>query len=194
MSILQMEQYTDEVLLQHVAQGSKAAFKQLYEKYWEQMYGDAYKRLNDSYQAKDIVQEVFAYIWVKREVLKIENLAGYLKVAVRNRILNHLSREKYTHSFFRMFDQASVSTMHADDAVLWKEFVHSYESLLSILPSKRQIIFRLRFQEDLPTKDIARQLGLSRKTVQNQLNKALEQLRVSLLHIFIIAFLLDNYW
>lgn len=193
MSILQRDQDADEVLLQDVARGSKSAFRQLYEKYWEQMYNDAYRRLNDSYQAKDIVQEIFAYIWVKREVLHIENLAGYLKTAVRNRILNHLSKEKYTHSFFSMLDQGTVSSMHADNELLWKEFIEIYESLLCALPSKRQIIFRLRFQEGLPTKDIARELGLSRKTVQNQLNKAVEQLRVSLLHTLIFIFLLNNY-
>ena len=46
------------------------------------------------------------------------------------------------------------------------------------------MIFRLRFHNDLSTKDIALQLGLSRKTVQNQLGKAIEQLRATLMHLF----------
>jgi RNA polymerase sigma-70 factor (ECF subfamily) len=67
--------------------------------------------------------------------------------------------------------------------VLWKEFFRSYEALLQSLPTKRQAIFRLHFHEDLPTKDIAAKLGLSRKTVQNQLGKAIEKLRISLSHL-----------
>jgi RNA polymerase sigma factor (sigma-70 family) len=46
------------------------------------------------------------------------------------------------------------------------------------LPPKRQQIFRLRFHDDIPTKTIASQMRISRKTVQNQLGKAIEQLRV----------------
>ncbi len=70
--------------------------------------------------------------------------------------------------------------MYADSTINTKELNIAYEALINNLPLKRQKIFRLRFQEDLPTITIADKLGLSRKTVQNQLGKAIEQLRISL--------------
>ena len=57
---------------------------------------------------------------------------------------------------------------------------------MATFPAKRQLIFRLRFENDLSTKDIAHQLGLSRKTVQNQLGKAIEQLRINLTHLLVL--------
>jgi len=76
-----------------------------------------------------------------------------------------------------------------DSNLLWNEFLKSYETLLQTLPPKRQEIFRLRYHEDLSTKDIAMRLEITRKTVQNQLGKAVEFLKVSL-HIISITSLI----
>jgi RNA polymerase sigma-70 factor (family 1) len=173
--------HTDDVLLlQLIEQGSKHAFNVLYEKYWEKAYNDAYKRLKDSDQAKDIVQEIFTHIWLKRETLHIDNLPAYLNVAVRNRVLKFIEKQKNTSPFFDILENMPASSSRTDCDLLWKEFLVAYEALLNTLPAKRQTIFRLHFQEDIPTKDIAKELGISRKTVQNQLGKAVEKLKISL--------------
>lgn len=173
--------YTDDVLLlQQIEQGSKHAFNVLYEKHWGKAYADAYKRLKDSDQAKDVVQEVFTHIWLKKENLHINNLPAYLNIAIRNKVFKLVEKQKYIHPFFDILEDMPATYLQADDNLLWKEFLISYETLLNALPPKRQIIFRLHFQKDLPTKDIATQLGITRKTVQNQLGKAIDKLKVSL--------------
>ncbi len=173
---------TDDVLLmQQIEQGSKHAFNLLYEKYWEQAYSEAYKRLKDADQAKDIVQEIFTHIWLKKESLHIINLPAYLNVAIRNKVFKLVDKQKPIHPFLDALEDLPATHQQADSNLLWKEFLMSYEMLLNTLPPKRQIIFRLHFQDDLPTKDIAKQLGVTRKTVQNQLGKAIEKLKVSLL-------------
>lgn len=171
----------DALLLQQIEQGCKHSFNVLYEQYWGKAYADAYKRLKDRDQAKDVVQEVFTHIWLRRETLHINNVPAYLNIAVRNKVFKIIEKQKYTQPFFDVPDHISASSLEADNDLLWKEFMNSYEALLRTLPVKRQAIFRLHFQRDLPTRDIAAQLGISRKTVQNQLGKAMEALRVSLL-------------
>jgi RNA polymerase sigma-70 factor (family 1) len=183
--------YTDDVLLlQQIEKGCAHSFNVLYEKHWAKAYADAYKRLKDSDQAKDIVQEVFTHIWIKRETLHINNIPAYLNIAVRNKVFKLVEKQKHIHPFFDILERMPATYLQADDNLLWKEFLTSYETLLKTLPPKRQIIFRLHFQEDLPTKDIAAQLGISRKTVQNQLGKAMEALKISLLPLLPILFLL----
>jgi len=91
-----------------------------------------------------------------------------------------VKKQKHIHPFFDILEDMPATNLHTDGNLLWKEFLTSYEALLNTLPPKRQIIFRLHFQEDLPTKEIATQLGITRKTVQNQLGKAIEKLRISL--------------
>jgi RNA polymerase sigma-70 factor (ECF subfamily) len=182
---------TDDVLLlEQIEQGNKHAFNLLFEKHWGRAYTEAYKRLKDTDQAKDIVQEVFTHIWLKRESLHINNLPAYLNIAIRNKVFKLVEKQKTIHPFFEILEDMPATHLRADDSLLWKEFLISYEALLNALPPKRQIIFRLHFQNDLPTKDIATQLGITRKTVQNQLGKAIEKLKVSLLPLLPLLIIL----
>ncbi|MBS1751852.1 MAG: sigma-70 family RNA polymerase sigma factor [Bacteroidetes bacterium] len=179
----------DAVLLEQIAQGSEAAFNLLFEKYWDKSFTEAYKRLKDTDDAKDIVQEIFAHIWINRQTLNIKNLTAYLHIAVRNKVFKLMAKQKSKHPFFNMLDSFSGNQSMADSNLLWKEFLNAYEALLQSLPPKRQVIFRMRYQDGLSTKDIAGQLGIKRKTIQNQLGKAIDTLKVSLLRIIIIVFI-----
>lgn len=177
-----LDQNSDASLLLKVERGCKHSFNLLYEKYWEQAYYNAFKRLKDADQAKDIVQEIFVHIWLKKEN-HIDNFPAYLSIAVRNRVFKLVEKQKKTSPFLQTLHDLPTAQVQTEAGILRKEFYQGYEELLTTLPVKRQKIFRLRFQEDLTTKAIAGKLGLSRKTVQNQIGKAIEQLRVSLLQL-----------
>ena len=180
----------DKILLQQVEEGSKKAFDILFEKYWESAFSNAYKRLKKYDNAKDIVQEIFTHVWVNRETLHIENLPAYLNVAIRNKVIKFVAKQKTVHPFFSILDDIPEKNSQTDADLLWKEFFKSYEALMQSLPPKRQVIFRLRYEEDLPTKAISMQLGITRKTVQNQLGKAIETLKISLLRFLTIFLIL----
>ena len=164
-------------------------FYKFFEKYWEKAYSEAYKRIREPDTAKDIVQEIFTHIWINRENLHIESLPAYLHVAIRNKVIKQVSKQRRTHPFFDFLNDLTEKRDLADSQLLWKEFFSSYEVLLDKLPPKRQLIFRLRYQEDLPTKDISLHLDISRKTVQNQLGKAIETLKISLLRLLVFVIL-----
>lgn len=180
-NLLNSKNHQDSFLLDQVRDGCKQSFNLLYEKYWEQTYNQAYRRLKNVDEAKDIVQEIFTCIWLKRETLKIENLPPYLNVAVRNRVLKFAAKQKLSHPFFEMLENIPEIQMKSDARILTKEFFEAYNALIKTLPAKKQLIFRLRYQEDMATKDIAKHLGVTRKTVQNQIGKAIDQLRISFL-------------
>ena len=170
----------DFLLLEKVKDGSKIAFNLLFEKHWEKAYSDAYKRVKNEEDAKDIVQEIFTKIWLNRQTQAIENFPAYLHVSIRNNVIKLLSKQKPIHSFFDILENIPEKNSEADSALLWNEFLKSYEALLEKMPPKRQQIFKLRYHEDLTTKDISLQLGITRKTVQNQLGKAIESMKVAL--------------
>jgi RNA polymerase sigma-70 factor (family 1) len=187
-----MPEYSDEQLLLQMQYGDGQAFDLLYEKYWEKTFSDAYKRLRNREQSKDVVQDIFTDIWLRRDVIQITNLPGYLQVAVRNRVLKLLEKQKNSHPFFDAIENLPSLHHFADSNLLWKELAASYDALVATLPPKRQQIFKMRYQEDLTTTEIASTLRVSRKTVQNQLTRAIEQLKVSLSHIFLFLLLLGN--
>ena len=179
----------DKILLQQLEEGSTRAFDQLFEKYWQQAYSSAYKRLKNHDDAKDIVQEIFTHIWINRQAAKIENFPAYLHVAIRNRVIKLINKQKPVSPFFELLDATSERNSYADSSLLWKDFMKAYEALLKTLPPKRQAIFRLRYEENLSTKTISRQMGINRKTVQNQLGKAVKTLKVSLLRMLTMIIL-----
>ncbi|MES3018552.1 MAG: sigma-70 family RNA polymerase sigma factor [Bacteroidota bacterium] len=173
----------EELLLSQIRLGCKDSFNTLYNLYWHVAYSNAFKRLKDSDQAKDVVQEIFIKIWFSDTV--ISNFPAYLNTAVRNQVFRLIAEQKKTSPFMDMLHDIP-SLKGADSNIISEEFYKLYDAFISSLPPKRQHIFRLHFNENLTTKVIAEQMGISRKTVQNQLGKAIEQLKITLLPSFII--------
>lgn len=172
----------DALLLENLKSGSSEAFNTLYDKYWRVVYSRAFKRLNNGDQAKDITQDFFFNLWKNREALNIRNLPAYIHTAVRNRVLNLLeSEKKYVAITELLLQELPHHTAdHADAVALRNELLLAYRELVNTMPPAQQAIFRLRFEEGSRTDEIAAELHISRKTVQNQLGKALARLRASL--------------
>lgn len=169
----------DTLLLEQVKKGNISAFNCLYEKYHAQVYSNAFLRLRNVDQTKDIVQDIFINIWMRRGN-SINNLPAYLNIAVRNQVYKLLSKQKNLVPFFEISENVESKNQNTDSNILWQEFYQTYESFLTTLPPKRQTIFRLHYHDDLTTKAIADKMDISRKTVQNQLGKAVKQLRIIL--------------
>jgi len=170
----------DKLLLLKLKEGNKEAFDVLYERYWQRIYAAAFKRMQDPYLAQDMTQDVFLQLWLKREYNNIENLSAYLHTSVRNMIFNWMERERNFTALPELFLHLKVSMEEADAGILLKEFMQAYEALIATLAPSQQVIFRMRYQQDLSTSEIAEQLDISRKTVQNQLTRSVAQLRASL--------------
>ncbi len=182
----------DKLLLLKLKEGNEWAFDALYEKYWRGLYAAAFKRLDDPDQAKDITQDVFLQLWLKREETHIENLSAYLFTAVKNKVFNWLEKERKYTPVSELLLLLETSHDTADARLLKTEFVQTYEALINTLTLSQQQIFRLRYQEELSTSEIAEQLDISRKTVQNQLGKAVAQLRASLVMMALLA-IINNF-
>lgn len=189
--MIEIYENQDHLLLQKLSEGSAESFNILYEKYWGKVYTSAIKRLRNHDQAQDITQDIFAALWLKRKELHIDNLPAYLHVAVRNKILNLFEKEKHYVPFEQLItNNIQLYGEQADAVALRNEFLHAYKALVDSLPGERKKIFRFYYDEGLSTEEIANHLGLSRKTVQNQLGRAVTYLKANLSHLFfLITFL-----
>lgn len=180
---------SDLLLLKQIKADNMSAFDALYEKYWEQVYNAAFKRLKDPDYAKDITQDIFLKIWDNRDSINIDHFAPYLFTSVRNNVFKWIEKERKFTPIPELLEQLECGKNSADAQVLRKEFMVKYEALVDTLTPSQQKIFRLRFNEDLSTKEISEQLNISRKTVQNQLAKSVLQLRASFDFLSIMLFL-----
>lgn len=184
------ENATDDELAAMLTDGSEAAFDLIYERYWKKLYNEAFKRINDCSESEEIVQDVFVDLWHKRGSRQIENLRGYLLGAVRYQVFAVYHKRKNLPAFEEPLDYMAFSADNADSNFLRDELLASIHQWLETQPEKRREIFRLRFLEGLSTLEIAEQLDISRKTVQNQLNTSQQSLRESIGRLLIVVILL----
>ena len=175
--------HTDQELLALLRQGDSSAFDAIYEKHWDKVYNQSFKKLHDPGLAKDITQDVFIYLWTHREDNHIENLPAYLFSAVRNNVFRALKKDERFIPISDLILEARAHYPETDSDLLQKEFFKTYDTLVNAMPPAQQKIFRMHYHEDLSTKEIAEMLQLSRGTVQNQLTRAVTLLRASLLSI-----------
>ncbi len=173
--------------------GNIDAFEQIYQCYWSDLYSYAYNILRNRLVCEEIVQETFFSLWMKRGELQITySLRGYLFRAVRFQTLNYIRSEKVKKEYaasYIAFKKASFDNSNEENIDL-SDLKNLVENEVSKLPEKCQQIFRLSRNEHQSVKKIADLLNISHKTVENQLSKALKQLRSSLGQFFSLLVLI----
>lgn len=183
----------DHGLLENIRKGEdEKSFNLLYRKYWDDVYRNSFYLLKDEELAKDVTQDVFVSLWNNREKLQINNLKAYLSVCVRNRVLRIFEKKKLFVPFEVLVSDTEkvLNQESADFLTLKHEFLEAYKNLLQSLPLQRRKIFDAYFEEGLSTDEIADRLSLSRKTVQNQLGRAMSFLKTNLSHLSSFLFTL----
>lgn len=171
----------DPMLVQKLIQGDRQAFETIYRKYWWTLFNAVYKRIRDKQKTEDLVQEVFFKLWRRKESLEILHLEAYLKTAARYETLNALSRTKITYTFFEPFHELLQETNEPESKMFSKDLMELVQAYADTLPEKRRKIFLLHVNSRMSTKEIAAALGISQKTVQNQLGTALNGLKPRIL-------------
>lgn len=173
-------------------EGDKAAYTELYNRYKGLLYLHAYRILQDTEEAKDVVQDLFITLWAKREQLNYrKGIAAYLYTSVRNRVFDRIARKKVASSYFESLkDFAPLYEYSADKQLEEKELASVIEREISALPAKMREIFQLSRKENLSHREIAEQLVISDKTVKKQVSNALKILRLKLGIFLFLIFLL----
>lgn len=175
--------YSDEGLLKLLKQQELGAFEEIYLRYWRKLYSAAYKRLMSRETAEEIVQDIFTSLWVNRHTAEIDVLSSYLITAVKYKVINNLEREMSRRQYAEAQIQASHTADNStEETVLLNELNSALEKEIQKLPPKRKQIFKMSREDHLSIKEVASNLGISEKTAENQLGKALKVLKLNLKH------------
>lgn len=186
------QSFTDQELTALLKNGDHSAFTEIYHRYKRLLYTHAYQRLRDEAEVDDIIHELFATLWLKRDSIQFNtNLSGYLYTAVRNRILDYVAHQKvaatYRSSFAGFLNQSENFT---DFLLREKQLSALIDKEIAALPIKMRAVFELSRRENLSHEEIATRLGITKKTVKSQVNNALKILRSRLSVIAWIFFIL----
>ena len=162
-------------------------FEELYNRYWKLVFNAAYKRLGDTEKSRDITQDVFVQLLTRQQNAPVENIPAYLLISTRNAVFKYLEKSGRI-SFSRDVDlDVADDKNEADAGIRDREFLNTFNSLVDKLPAQQKVIFKLRYEEEFSSAQIAEQLDISPKTVRNQLGKTLATLRSALLSLLLIV-------
>ena len=187
------QSYSDSELSYLLTQDDEHAFTEIYNRFYGLLFIHASKRLNDDEEAKDVVQQLFEALWIKRAQVQPDgNLSAYLYTAIRNRILDIFSHQavenKYVDSLQNFIDQDHVLT---DFRIRENQMKALIEQEINELPPKMREIFLLSRKNHKSHKEIAEELGISELTVKTQVKRALKILKSRLGLLTYLAFLLE---
>jgi RNA polymerase sigma-70 factor (family 1) len=182
--LTQSRTITDQELLMRVAQDDRAAFDTIYVNHWYPLYLSAYHIFHDHEACMDIVQEVFIWLWEKRKDVHVQtSLGAYLKAAIKYKTANYIRSGKIKDSFFQKIATLPVSpSLSTSDELEIKELKAIIQHAVSHLPDKCRQVFQLSRNENLSNREIALRLGISEKTVENQMTIALRKIRMEVEH------------
>lgn len=174
-----------------IRQGSEADFELLYNKYAEELIGFAASRLTSLEEAKDIIHDLFVHFWNDRANIFIRvSVRAFLFSSVKYRIIDHIRRNITRQKYADQLSKLDTSLPAAIEKLDVKDLQNKIDTAVGYLSPRVQEVFRLSRYENLRPNEIAEKLGISERTVKNQLTTALSFLREKLesLSLFLILF------
>ena len=155
-------------------------FRKLYEEYYAPFCIYAKRFINDMAICEDIVSDVFASLWDKRNSieLKKDTATAYLKICVRNSCLNYLKHLEYEWNYNELCQkQPPVYATESDSVYTLNELYDMLFNALERLPQIYRIVFTKNFFEGKTHAEIAEEYNLSVKSINRYKQKTMDMLR-----------------
>lgn len=173
---------SSQQLLNTLRAGDITAFEMIFKTYYQPLCNYAYSFVQDRDEAEEIVQSTFLSVWEKRADLAIHTgVKPYLYAMVRNAALNVIKHEKVKQQHASVeLAVAEKSVESVTHTVMASELEDRIYKALNKLPEQCRLVFKLSRFEELKYAEIAEQLNISVKTVENQMGKALKIMREQL--------------
>ncbi|MFK8008510.1 MAG: RNA polymerase sigma-70 factor [Saprospiraceae bacterium] len=193
MNVITSEQEKD--LLNKLREDNDAAFRTLFSTYYKYLTAIAYRYLKDGEKAKDFAQEAFVVLWNHRKDLDIRlGLKPYLRQVVVNKCLNHLRREQRIDFSENSELPETATSIDATHHLEKEDLQKTIQQVVDNLPNRCRIIFCMSRYDEKSHKEISQALGISPKTVENQITIALKALRKVIYKTAPLVFILLNFF
>lgn len=160
----------------------KANFEMLFRLHFSGLCFFAQKYVKDFEFAREIVQEAFLNLWEKRETIDMNRpVKSYLSMMIHNKCTNHLRDiRKFDSTILNIENLLDSSEYEDTDQLVEEELKAKIDAAIMELPEKCRVIFQMNRFENLKYQEIADKLNISVKTVETQMSKALQHMRIRL--------------
>jgi RNA polymerase sigma-70 factor (ECF subfamily) len=170
------EKYPDNELLHLLSTGDEKAFAEIYDRYWQVVFAIGVSRLKDVHSAEDILHDVFASLWANRNKSEIASLQNYLASAAKYLVFAAIRKRAHEE---RYYASQLKPDLNIENDLYYKQLYEFASKEVETLPERCRLIFRYR-ERGMSNSEIAMQMKISVKTVENQINKAFHHLRFAM--------------
>jgi RNA polymerase sigma-70 factor (ECF subfamily) len=168
----------DPELLTKLQAGDEGAFDAVFREWYPVLVRVAGAILHDTDAAEEVAQEVMHELWRRAHVMDASvTIRAYLLRAVRNRALNHVRHQRVRRETQGDVEALYREPVRADQPVVATELAEAIRRAVAELPPRCREVFELSRVDGLRYAEIAESLGISEKTVEAQMGKALRVLR-----------------
>nr|WP_319999522.1 RNA polymerase sigma-70 factor [uncultured Draconibacterium sp.] len=172
----------DKQLVSMLKKAEVKAFDILFHKYSQKLYHFSFSLLKNEEDAKEIVQETFLRIWSKRFEIDLgKSFKSYLFTISYHLIIDRLRlrlKDQEYRNFLR--DYFKISDFGTSSKIDYEELTQMIDQVIEELPKKRKRIYKLSRKGGMSNNEIAEELGISVKTVENQITLSLRYLKLRL--------------
>lgn len=169
--------------------GDHNAYDRVFLCFYDKVNGFVGSLVKHREDAEDIVGDIFVRLWSDREKLDPgRNFSSFMYTSARNAVFNYFRHKKVLNDYAAAAS-SEEGTCATDEEFIAKETKLLVELTVNNMPSQRQAVFRLNREEGLSNDEIARQLGISRKTVEKHLRLALSDIKqvITSFMLFLLA-------
>jgi RNA polymerase sigma-70 factor (family 1) len=169
--------HIEEQWVKDLKSGNIQAFNELFEYYGQRIYHFSYRYLRSEPECEELVQEVFTRVWEKRSDLKEDlSFRSYIFTIAFN-IIRKLFRSRVQEKTYYESQMLKDFQLETTEKINFNSLKTRLDNLVSRLPGRRRQIFIKSRMEGLSVKEIAGEMRISKKTVENQLTEALKFIR-----------------
>jgi RNA polymerase sigma-70 factor (family 1) len=160
----------------------KSAVDELFNYYYPRLYSFSKAILKIENQIDDVLQEIFVKIWLNRQKIgKAETFNAWIFTITKNEILsllrNNIKDQTFKHELFL---RSVAEEYYTPNPVEFDEIKAGIDKIVAGLPEKRQMVFILSRTEGRSNREIALQLNISEKTVEDHITHAIKQIKHSM--------------
>ncbi len=152
--------------------------KEIFEAHYSPLCNYANNMIKDKHIAKDIVQSVFVKLWENEKIEELTNPAAYLLKCVRYKCIDYLKRPARKREI--LSDKLPDIRKEETPSIKEADILPMLHFFADQLPTKMRQVFLMSRQQGMTYKEIAEELNISTKTVENQMGTALKKLRILL--------------
>lgn len=177
---------TDDALWEGLLKGDKDLFLALYNKYYHTLLFIGLKEIKDAQLVKDTIQQLFLYLWDKREsIQKANNVKSYLVTSFLRKLSDDWKKTgRITNLQVVSNEYSNDSLLTPEESLIKKDEQHYLfkvlTNLINELPSRQRELIFMKFYEGLSYDEIVEQTGLSHRTVYNKIHEALKKLKLEI--------------